>query len=413
MLNKISLLFEIFKCKHLLLFFCMASLGIQKILLMIASIIFWGKEDAGLYAAEISVCYFVTLITSLGYSASILKYVPRMEISEGKIYGQKIWLSVLFVSMFVSLLVSVSNLVVPNILHYLGLNFYLFIVSMSLQQVYRHYFISLGMYGKAVFYDSVFLLSQLFPMAVFDINEYFIFTGGIVFIMLIGVVLNIFGGWKLSRETIFDKESFIFSINNLVSAGVAICIPKIVSMKESGDVVAIIALYSSILSIFLLFQRGIISKFVPQVTQLHDNYKALVVRYEEIKFLMKRVQLFCVLCPAAIYFALYFFLESESYISDLTIEPALYFSVLFFVVSGTFGMVNGSLLFVINKQVSNLMSNVVYFLLSFLVFFIYVKFSLLSLEVMLCIVSILSVSRSFYLKFVVDKFFENYFRKVK
>lgn len=383
---------------------CTASPGVQKVLLVAAGIYFWGGADAGVYSKEFAVVYFVSLLSSMGYGATLLKQLPRVnEAAQHKLHryalGSTAVAAIIFYTLGCFLLSAWKTLEVDFSIPVL-----LFVVSNSMQQVTRNYFMAKRSYQPLLWFDTLFLMVQIIPAAFLPLDMYFKLISVVSFVSTFVFCFCVSGGISLSIKNICDFESFQFAVNNLVSGGAPVVLPKVISLKYSGEVVAITALYLGGLSFLTIFSRGYMNFKLPELSMAADKSQVFKEKLRAIRSEVQKIIFISILMGVAAYFILDFLFQKVGLLKSYEVSFLIYISILLFVSSGAFGLADSAALFLLGKQRHNIESNLIYFISFLMLCVLFLYEDTYNVSYLLLTLSVLSALRSYYVRFFCEKY---------
>lgn len=375
--------------------------GLQKLIIITLMIKLYGSNSVGQYATLTALPIFLTLLTGVGFGGKLLKLIPgEKELKQKQSFGD-ITLSSLIYVIIAGLLLYVLNLfeVIQNPL---VMSFYL--LSISCIQLIRHYYLATLNYVHLLFFDIVQLFILVLPVFfISDTESYVLISALALFCFCILWYVSVISTFKFEKSYFYDKETLQFSANNILSGGVLALMPLVLDSfygkSVAGEVVVIINFFS----LFLLLSRAFANYKIPVLVKLFKlkttdfNIGASSFQKHYTALTIACLFLSLIVGSGAIYFKLTNILN----ISLINVFDLL--SIVLFIFSGSFGVVQGVILFVLGQQKYNLYSNIGFFI----VYFVVVGFAFLhgafSLSEFFILSSIISFARLPYLFFYSKK----------
>lgn len=397
--------------KYILPIICTGFPGLQKLILISLCISLIGAESAGIYSREISLIYFISLLTSIGYGASLLKKIPIITgLSKKKKYvGELIFSTISF-----SFIVYVAGLIVQysltiTIYHFPFLSL-IMLLSNNIYQIIRHYYLADRSYISLISLDIIYTFLIVLSLFFKELDLYYKIASITSFLFVFIYVLVKFGWPRWSSKTTFDIESYKFSLNTLVSGGIPTLIPVFFSLIVSNDKVAVIALFMSVISIFSLFPRAMINYLLPVISKTYgENESALFELMESSKkkliLIISVSYLIAILVPKIVGLALDFFDYDLLFIQEERSNTVLYISIVVYFMSTSLPILNGAYLFVSERQAYNIKSNLFYFLACLFGGVVMVLFVDLLPKYAFLFIAFVGLIRALYLNIVVKRFF--------
>ena len=369
--------------------------GLQKLAIVTLIMQLDDAYAVGNFATITALPLFISLLTGAGFGAKLLKLVPGESRLKQKEYFSKVAMasiSYTFLAVISLLLLYVFEIIQDPI------TMSIYLLSISVVQLIRHYYLAARNYLALVFFDVIQLVLMVTPIFFLsDINTYIIISSltalGFSFIWYLKVI-SIF---RFSKGYLKDKEIFQFSANNILSAGVFSLLPLVLENFYGKAVTGEVYIIVSFFSLFLLLPRAFSNYKTPVLVEL--------LKRNPLKFnlgatiFQKRYTMLTILCLltslTASSLAIHFKLTQVLNISLLSIFDLL--TIVLFIFSGSFGVVQGVVLFVLGQQKYNLYSNILFFSTYFVIVALFYFIGEVSLSHFFIVSSLVSFARLPYL----------------
>ncbi|WP_218997376.1 hypothetical protein [Shewanella algae] len=377
--------------------------GLQKLIIITLLFKLYGSEYAGQYAALVSIPTFVSLFCGMGFGSKLLKLIPNETIAKRKGIFNKITVSSMLWALFVSIFLFFINY---TSIYNVSLSVLPYIFALSMILLIRHYYMAMLDYLRLFVFDFVSLLITV--VLIFfsrDAEQYVLLSSLFLFVFVLFWYLINISRYETDLIYFYDKEVSQFSFNNVLSAGMLSLLPIILSELYGAAVTGEVMVLINFFSVFLLLSRSFASYNIPKLVSAiklsNDNFltsaEGFSYRYNVLTIIFMLLALFTT-------FAInYSSLSNYSEFEYTTLCAQL--SVAIFVFSGSFGVVQGIYLFILKGQKYSIYSNLMYFALSILLFFV---ISLLDISIsvtwMMSMLAVVSVLRYPYLKYYSSKF---------
>lgn len=376
--------------------------GFFKLLSLLSIGYFYNEEVLGFYVNDIAFAFTLSLLTGIGWGALLLKITPSLNS-----YRSLQYLLLLSMYSLLTFFIVLPFLYLAYKLEYL-LNFestIFLLFTLSIYFVVRHYLLAKREYFKLFFLELSVLFIFYILFFVFPKAENLISITAISFIM--PTILLLFYGYLLFNKGYrisapFNKREIVqglqFSLNNFISGGVTTILP-IFFMNMGGAVyAAFVGVLTNVINALLLLPRSMANyKIVSLSHSIKNNTEKLELLYFRDRML--KVNLFSML--VSLFVVLLLIVTNKSY---LNLEYVLVISSLLIVTQfvNSQNVVEGNFLFLKEKQIYNIISNLFYFILFILNFFIMQYLDYSSLLILSFWLTVLSITKYQYLKIVVN-----------
>ena len=335
--------------------------GIHKLLSLALVGKLFGAEDLGGFSSDISIVYTLSMFSAIGIGAVLLKEIP------GKTYTKA--MQTLNAALAGSTFICLATIPVIMALHTYGIvqqtySLLFYYGSYSAIQIKRHYDLAQKNYKRLLLLDIATLLAITTCILIArDLSDIFAWLSVFQFL-----ILSVFCGIELrmvdlkkNRLLFVPRNSirygFQFSLSCLVGGGVVMLLPPAVMQLAGAKVAGTVAIYASIISMFMLFIRAYSNYRLPDlVINLKKN------KHDQQPYLCRlRLELFIVLAISMLtaflaYAPAQYFLAANS-----TKSYYIYSLLVLLNFSGAVSILESNYLFVINKQIHNLISNILFF----------------------------------------------------
>lgn len=337
--------------------------GFQKLLTISIWILIWGEELAGAYSKEVAVAYFLSLITSLGFGANIMKVAPRLRRRESADLLAESAGSTLIMCTIVYAFYIVTYNVAPSLKVDYPFAVFIFLLGISFYQLLRNLYLSQKKYVKLVCADVICAFCLCGPIFFFmDVQRYLVFSS----VLYLGLVISAVGfeARKLTIKisSIFEITCLQYTLNTTISGGAVVLMPKVVSMVWGNQAAANVALYISLLSVLMLPIRAYINFKIPDLSNVLHLYKDKAK--QEVDSVRRNAILLALVsaCVASVSMLPVSYLSDQfSFFKQINVDLSIYLAVLFFVMSSALSAADSAALFIIEKQKHSLISNAAYF----------------------------------------------------
>lgn len=380
--------------------------GLQKLCAVAIAIAAWGSNIAGIYSQELAVMYFLCLLTSLGYGANILKIAPNLDEEDSRQLMRGSTSAAILFSLFIFILYLMVGAIYPPLDIHFKLPLLMLLVSSSIYQIIRHLYLANKEYLKLIYVDMLFIAVLCAPIFFFNIEQYFYFSSFMLVFLMTFITFRLSGKLTFDKKVFLSKTSLQYSINTVISGGVIVVLPKIVSLGWNNTIVVKVAFYISSLSLFMIFIRSFINFKIPDLAKSVN--KGRLHAKKAIDDTRKRAFLLILgtFAIAACFFEMTKLVKIDfDFVNVLIQDRKMYYTVLFFVLSASLAVVDGVALFLIDKQKHNIESNTLYFMF----FIILSAFSITQQEFNIYIYFLLlsgaSVFRFVYLRIFTNKYY--------
>lgn len=380
--------------------------GLQKLCAVTLAIAIWGSDVAGIYSQELAVMYFLCLLTSLGYGANILKVAPNLDEQDSLKLLSGSASAAVFFSLFVFILYLVVGLIYPPLDVHFKLPLLMLLVSSSIYQIIRHLYLANKEYLKLIYVDILFITVLCGPILLFSIEKYFYISSIMLFILMFFIVFRLSGKLTFNKKIFLSKTSFQYSINTVISGGVIVVLPKIVSLGWDNTIVVKVAFYISSLSLFMIFIRSFINFKIPELAKSVNKSRLYAKKSIDDTRKKAFLLIICTFTIAACLFELTKLANiNYDFINALIQDRKMYYTVLFFVLSASLAVVDGVALFLIDKQKHNIESNALYFIFFIILSVFSVTQQEFDIYIYLSLLSVASVFRFVYLRIFTNKYY--------
>ncbi|CAH7020048.1 membrane hypothetical protein [Vibrio chagasii] len=373
--------------------------GLSKLIIIAIIFLKFGPNVSGMYSYYIAIPFTISLFTSLGYSSKVLKVIP-VSTEKLRDFGS------ILISSIVYLLIGFFALGVT--LYSLDVKYkffaFVFLTSQHFYQIYRSYFIAEKLYSKCIFFECFILILYVFSILITK-SESDLFLVLAVSNSLIFVIFYVRAIVKsLGRKIVhwFEQDVFIFSMNNLVGGAVSSLLPVVLSSRYSFEQIGVISLVTSMCNIFLIFPRSMVNYKLPSLVRLKQS--DILGYFTEVK--NSRKLFFIVLFSSCILSSIINagLFSFGNVLNDRFDSQYAFLSVViaFNIYISSLPLYDGAVLFVEDKQIVNVISNVIYLALFFLfISIIYLLDLILKIETFFLLMIIFAAMRYLYLYYEV------------
>lgn len=375
--------------------------GLQKLALITFIMKFYGSHAAGLYATLTALPIFISLFTGVGFGGKLLKILPgEPSLKQKNNFSRVAVASVLyaFFSGVVFFVLSFLDIVQQPFI------MFLYLLCITVVQLIRHYYLATLNYFSLFLFDVTQLALLTIPVFfISDINTYIVMSSLVVLVFSTFWYLKVIALFNFSVVFLYDKETVQFSVNNILSGGVLALMPLVLARFYGEAIVGEVFAIISFFSLFLLLPRAFSNYKIPVLVGLVKH--KVTSFYIGATSFQKQYVMLTVLCLfisfIVSFIAMYFKIANVLNITLIGTVEML--AIVLFVFSGSFGVVQGVILFVLGKQKYNIYSNIIFFIVYFIFVVCAYQIQSVSISVFFIISSLISFARLPYLFFYSKK----------
>jgi len=238
--------------------------GLYKILVLFFITETFGLSTVGVFASEFSISQIVAFFTAIGWSSLILVRVPQRQGDSGA-WCAYISILIMATMSFVPLLIAVF------IVYYsLGISAYgviCLVISWSLYQMHRHYYVSLKKYRKLILYDSVLIALSIASVAITHENYVSVTISSSMFATFVVFFISDYTNKKIAYAG-FDLKGLELGASNFFSGVIPLAIVPLAHYHVDEQVAGIISIFLAVTAAVLLIPRAISLYKFPDITRL-------------------------------------------------------------------------------------------------------------------------------------------------
>jgi O-antigen/teichoic acid export membrane protein len=369
--------------------------GGQKIVLSTLMLFLYGADYAGQYAVIIAPAVMLVMLTAIGLGAKLMLTVPGKDsATQNIIFNSILFASLIYISICLALYF-ITCFVIDYATSVFAFATYLF--YLSILQIFRHFYMAMKDYVSIFLIDAGnFLIVVILLVYVSDPLDYLLYSSLSGLFFLVIWYLYKVGITKVERKYFISKDIVHFSVNTVLSGGVGALLPLILNKYYGTYYTGILITAYNYFMALLLIPRSYVNYVTPDLVRSQSNnsiFKNSVKNFRN-KYFVITLSIFTFSLIATYALSILYASEQLNF-GDIIM-------LLVFIFSGCFGVVEGTILFVISKQKYNIYSNIFYFSCACFLFLSMDYYST-SVIVLFLLLSIISFSRWPYLNYQVKK----------
>lgn len=351
--------------KKIKLFITTGLQGFYKILILLILEFNYGLAEVAKIGIHLSIAQIVITITSIGYCSLILSRVPAEKNYKNK---YKIFYNLQFNIILILILVIALIFFLKNFFNLSNVTEILWwIISLTLYNSSRHFFLAEKNYNKIIFLDLLLiLLSIIIIKFKYFINISFTLSITMLFVCMISYLL--IGNYKLifSEKKIFEFKGIVFGFSQFISSSLVLIIVPISDLFLEQNEVGILAIFINLVSGMMIFSRTISLYLISIFSKIKSNKKIFL---EKIKKNEKQMFIY-----SGLFFLIYLFISIFILIFYSSYKLELLLSFVFislFFLTNNLTILMSSLLIVNEHSSKSFLIN----LFTFLIFGIFIFYS--------------------------------------
>jgi len=338
--------------------------GFYKLLILLIIEFNYGLVEVAKVGIHLSIAQIITTISSIGFCSLILSRVPAENNYKNKykIFYNLQFNIILMLILVIALIFFLKNFFyLSNVIEILW-----WIISITLYNSSRHFFLAEKNYNKIIFLDLLLILLSITIINLkYFINISFTLSITMLFVCLISFLL--IGNYKLIffEKKIFEFKGIVFGFSQFISSSLVLTIVPISVLFLEQNEVGILAIFINLVSGIMIFSRTITLYLI----SIFSKIKSKKILLEKIKKNEKQIFIY-----SGLVFLIYLFISIFILIFYNSYELELLLSFIFislFFLTNNLAILMSSLLIVNEQSSKSFFIN----LCTFLVFGIFIFYS--------------------------------------
>lgn len=340
--------------KKLAVIICLGMPGLSRLVVLLLIERIYGLNTLGYFAVETGAAYTALFFCGIGWAALLMKELPLLNV----IRSYQL-LNIVFLISFACCLIAAPILFVCAKFQIISLwmETLLFLGSISLYQIVKHFFLAKKKYFELILIDGCILLTSILALyfAHLSISEILLSLSLINIVTCMPLILRSFYLLKTRSHPLYIyRKSFLrtgslFGINNVAGGAVVSFLPNVVFYLAGSVYAGFISLILSVVSMLLLLPRSLATYRLPDLVIASERYPEekltkLIKQFKKELFVLLMVIL--VLTTVFLKLALTYSIDTNEVSTPFILSSLL---MLFFLVS-QFAIVDANYLFARNAQ---------------------------------------------------------------